>query len=165
MCEASSERSPGDTHAAAPARGRFPALVAPALRERPVRVGVTVMACAQLLGGALGVAPWRCPILTTLHVPCPGCGLTTALVGFMNGRWLEALRAHAFAPVAASGVVLAAISVVLRASARQRLLDIVETAERRTGVTAAVAVTFVAYYLIRLAWFRSEVIAAIENGV
>jgi hypothetical protein len=59
-------------------------------------------------------------------IPCPGCGLTTAIAELLRGDWRGSLSIHAFAPifVVAFVIMLAAVvvgvilNVIGRASAR-----------------------------------------------
>jgi hypothetical protein len=40
----------------------------------------------------------ECPLLTWLHVQCPGCGSTRALHALLHGRWAEAAVWNALFP-------------------------------------------------------------------
>lgn len=53
------------------------------------------------------------------NVPCPGCGVTTAVALLMHGSPLAALRTQPLGPIALSGALLA-VGWALRAHARGR---------------------------------------------
>jgi hypothetical protein len=69
---------------------------------------------------------WPCPFKAVFGIPCPGCGLTTAIAELLRGDWRGSLSIHAFAPifVVAFVIMLAAVvvgvilNVIGRASAR-----------------------------------------------
>ncbi|RIK54801.1 MAG: hypothetical protein DCC59_02735, partial [Chloroflexi bacterium] len=46
-----------------------------------------------------GLSFWSCPILSATGVPCPGCGLTRAVMQLLHGDVAASLQTHAFAPV------------------------------------------------------------------
>jgi hypothetical protein len=48
---------------------------------------------------AAAVALWRCPVAALLGVPCPGCGLTRAVLALVAGDIDGAMRLHPLAPV------------------------------------------------------------------
>ena len=90
-----------------------------------------------------------------LGVPCPGCGLSAAVVLLLPVIWSDALRVHAFAPVLLLGIVLMVVVVVvvvtllpddsyLTAVARIAAL------ERCTGIVAFLLLGLIVYWVLRL---------------
>ena len=57
---------------------------------------------------------WRCPIAELFGVPCPGCGLTRALLALARGDVAGAVRLHPLSPA----LVPLAIGLVCRELAR-----------------------------------------------
>jgi len=104
-----------------------------------------VCAAAATAHHALGLevgalAAWLppCPFRTLTELPCPGCGITRALLALAQLRIGEALALHPFAP----GVAVAIVGLALR----PRLL--------RSVPSAAAGVTLVAllgWWIVRLA--------------
>jgi hypothetical protein len=41
---------------------------------------------------------WACPVRFVVGLPCPGCGMTRALLLLAHGEWSAALRLHPLAP-------------------------------------------------------------------
>ena len=77
----------------------------PPLSRRMLRAsGVAAVWALAILPVATG---WqRCAIATLLHRPCPGCGMTRAILLLADGRVEESLRMHALAvPVLLMGVL------------------------------------------------------------
>lgn len=56
---------------------------------------------------APGEGPLACPIRALIGMPCPGCGMTRALLALGRGDWGAALSWHPLAPL----VVLEAVGL------------------------------------------------------
>ena len=98
----------------------------------------------------IGLTGWVCPIRTATGIPCPGCGLTTAVVQFLHGDFVESLETHAFAPVFLLALLVMLAALTLPPNARQRLISFVHRLETRFGITAWVLFSLVVYWGIRL---------------
>ena len=74
-----------------------------------------MVAFAALMGAGAGFAltaaalGWlRCPLAALYHIPCPGCGMTRAVVLLFHGRIGDSLRMNALAaPVLGASLALA----------------------------------------------------------
>jgi hypothetical protein len=128
----------------------FEPVLAPLLGER--RVMALLLAASTLQVGlvAAGLPSWPCPIKTFLGIPCPGCGLSTAMVYLLQGKWENALHSHAFAPLFLLGFALAAVVSVLPGDAHRQAISGVAHFERRTGIAAFLLLGLVAYWVLRL---------------
>src|ERR1700752_3807585 len=78
---------------------RFHPIISPILHDR---VGSLILCSAVFV--QIGITyfdlpGWQCPILHTIGIPCPGCGLSRAATMLLDGNWQDALSLHAFAPV------------------------------------------------------------------
>lgn len=63
--------------------------------------------------GTIAGVPQLCAFHFTTGLPCPGCGLTRAIVCCAHGRWSEAIGYHPLGPlVFAIFIALAAIGVL-----------------------------------------------------
>ncbi len=111
---------------------------------------VLAAAAAQLGGSMLGVSLWVCPFHAFTGMPCPGCGLSRAIVLFLQGHWGEAFQAHAFAPLFFLGFVVMGVVSCLPGAAYQKTLVWIETFERQTGLTAVILISLMIYWLVRL---------------
>ncbi len=99
---------------------------------------------------AAGLPGWPCPVKTFLGILCPGCGLSTAVVYLLQGKWENALRSHAFAPLFLFGFVLAAVVTALPGDAHRQAVGEIARLERRTGMVAFLLLGLVAYWVLRL---------------
>ncbi len=106
----------------------------------------------QLLLTGFGLAGWPCPLRGACGYPCPGCGLTRAIQALLRGHWVEMARLHAFAPIALCVIPLLVAGAVAPVRHRAALAARVEGVELRTGITFAVLVTLLAYWLLRVAF-------------
>lgn len=100
---------------------------------------------------AVGLPAWPCPVKTALGIPCPGCGLSRAIVLLLRGDWRGALALHAFAPIFLVGGGLALVISLLPEPLRQTSIWWVQTLEQRSGITAIFLAGLVVYWGLRLA--------------
>ena len=57
------------------------------------------VATLQLWLTWVGLPAWVCPLRTATGIPCPGCGLSRALVALLHGHAADAVALHPFAPL------------------------------------------------------------------
>jgi hypothetical protein len=115
--------------------------------ELAIFAGISV---AHLGLSLFGYSVWRCPILAATGIPCPGCGLTTAMLELLHGDVLQSLRTHAFAPVILLGVSIALAAFLLPPKPRDWLISTYRKLETRNGITAWVLLGLMLYYGIRM---------------
>jgi hypothetical protein len=99
---------------------------------------------------AFGLTGWQCPIRMVFGVPCPGCGLSTAIGLLIKGEWRESLSKHAFAPIFLLGFFLILFVVLLPGHLHKEAVARIERMEMRTGMVAIVLFGLIAYWLARL---------------
>ncbi len=133
------------------------------LQSRLAGVTLTGAAVIQLGLVSLHLPSWPCPFLSITGVPCPGCGLSRAIVALLQGDWQTSLTLHAYAPIFVIGIVLIALTTVLPYKLRGGLIERFEWVERRTGVTAILLVGLILYWLVRLLVFPQAFINLIQG--
>lgn len=118
-------------------------------------VGTVLLSAAGLQLGTfvLDMPTWPCPLLHVTGVPCPGCGLTRAIVALLKGDWQTSLTLHAYAPIFVLAIFLIACATLLPLKPRKWFISQFELVERRTGITAMLLIGLVVYWLIRLLFF------------
>lgn len=141
---------------------RIPVL-APILRNRLLTIVITGAAILQLGLTILKVPGWQCPVLHVLGIPCPGCGLSRAIVLLCRGNWQKALAFHLFAPVFVLGIILVAVTSVLPTNPRNFLIALMERIELRTGITSIVLFGLIFYWLARLIILQSTFVDLIKS--
>jgi hypothetical protein len=130
----------------------FEPILAPLLGERKVTLLLLAASALQVGLVTIGLPGWPCPVKAFLGIPCPGCGLSTAMVCLLQGQWENALHSHAFAPFFLFGFVLAAAVSALPGDTHQQAVSRVAHFERRTGMVAFLLLGLVAYWALRLLW-------------
>ena len=98
----------------------------------------------------VGLPAWTCPIKATLGIPCPGCGLSSAISLLLHAQWHAALEKHAFAPVFLLGFVIMALVSLLPAQMRGRVIAWVASFEQKTAMVMILLVSFNVYWVLRL---------------
>ncbi len=97
-----------------------------------------------------GLSFWSCPILSATGVPCPGCGLTRAVMQLLHGDVAASLQTHAFAPVALAALLLAILALVLPELTRAKLIGFIRGFETRNGLAAWGGLLWMLYWAARL---------------
>lgn len=131
-------------------RQLFKPMFASLIRERLTALllgGIVVLQVGLVIMGLRG---WRCPIRETLGIPCPGCGLSIAMVTLLQGKWREALSLHAFAPIFLFGSALTIAVSLLPTHPRRAVINQIATLERRTGITVLLMIALIVYWIVRL---------------
>jgi len=141
---------PGDPADSRFIKGGVTPVLAPVLQNRRLICGFVGFGLAQLLLVFLGLPGWQCPIYETLGVICPGCGMTTAITLLLRGHWQLAVQTHAFAPVILIALMMMIIAMGLGSAYLRRFSARVERLERKSGITAILLLSMVAYWLLRI---------------
>ncbi len=107
---------------------------------------------ALLLGLHLaGLPGWACPFKSLLGIPCPGCGLTTAMGQLLHGQLSQALQTHAFAPLFLFALVVMTVVIALPERQHKSAVGWIAKFEGRTGMTAWALAALLVYWGLRLA--------------
>lgn len=138
-------------------------LLAPLLHSRST--GIISVGAAMLHGGLtlLGLPSWQCPIRHGLGLPCPGCGLSRAIIALLQGDWQTSFTYHAFAPLCLVMLIFIITVTLLPSSARDHVIARVEDIEQRTGLALVLLLAFVLYWLARLVILRDVFINLIVS--
>lgn len=116
---------------------------------------------ALMLGGlvalqfglvSVGLPGWPCPFKAAFGIPCPGCGLSTAVSSLMHGDWHAAITTHAFAPIFLFGLLFVLTVSMLPKNAHAIAIKKIAAFEKRTGITAVILICFIFYWGFRLLW-------------
>lgn len=116
-------------------------------------IGLAVLGLAQVALVALRLPGWPCAFRQATGIPCPGCGLTRALVALLHGDWRASVAFHAFAPLLAGASLLLLATALLRRGPRARVAERVGAFESRTGIAVWLAAAFLVYWAVRLLYY------------
>ncbi|MDX2035002.1 MAG: DUF2752 domain-containing protein [Blastocatellia bacterium] len=133
------------------------------MKNRTAAIAVSAFGAAQAAMLLVGGPAWQCSLRTTIGVPCPGCGLSRAVVLFLRGEWPAALEMHAYGPVLVFSLLLLFLAAVLRGGPRTRLIAAVESVERRTALSGILLVGLVIYWLVRLLFNSASIAFAVPR--
>ena len=122
------------------------------------RISVAILGMGVLHVGlcAAGLGGWPCPFYKVTGLPCPGCGLGRATVRLLHGDWRQALRLHAFAPFLLCALVVLAVGLVLKGSAKEKWRRAVRALEERARLSQVLLVGLVVYWLLRFVLDASQ---------
>jgi len=112
-----------------------------------------VLLCAITLQTVLisvGLRGWPCPIHSTFGIPCPGCGLSTAMTLLIKGDWQSAIHTHAFAPVFLFAIVLMGIVSILPKNIHRKAVLQIAAIEKHTAFAAYILFGIMIYWIFRL---------------
>lgn len=123
------------------------------LRDRKLTLVLAVVAGVQIVLVSLKLPAWECPFLRLTGVPCPGCGLTSAIMLLLQGEIHASIRFHAFAPIFLIGIVIVVLAALLPKSLIQPVISGTELLERQKGLSVIVLSGLILYWLARLLAF------------
>ena len=132
----------------------FTPVLAPAVQNRWLLLLLGAVIVVQVVVAAMATA-WQCPIKSTLGIACPGCGLTRAMVLLVQGKWLDAVHLHAFAPIAVVVGGLLIMGVLLPKTLRHRAAKTLAAFERRSGAVIWLMLSMMIYWICRLMMFNT----------
>jgi len=137
--------------------------ISPLLRDRKFALVVAGTAGAQIALVSLSLPGWDCPFFRLTGIPCPGCGLTRAVILLLKGDLQASLRFHAFAPLVLLTAVALILVLLLPRSITQPAISKLEILERQTGFTAIILVGLILYWLARLLFLQMAFVQLIRG--
>lgn len=141
----------------------FSPVLSPVLRDRKLAGIFTGVALVQVGLVFYGFPGWPCPFLHATGIPCPGCGLSRAMVFLLQGEWSQSIRFHAFAPLLVVGLVMVACMALIPEFPRTRFLRRFESFERQTGITGFLLIGLIVYWVARLVFMQSALVHLIQG--
>ena len=112
-----------------------------------ILLSAVILQTALILAGLKG---WQCPIHSTLGIPCPGCGLSTAMALFVQGDWQRAIHSHAFAPVFLFAIVIMGMVSILPETLHRKAVLQIALIEKHTAFAAYILWGIMIYWIFRL---------------
>ena len=96
-----------------------------------------------------GLKGWQCPVYSTLGIPCPGCGLSTAMTLFVQGDWQRAIHTHAFAPIFLFAIVVMGIVSILPENLHRKAVLQIGSIEKHAAFAAYILWGIMIYWIFR----------------
>jgi hypothetical protein len=137
--------------------------ISPLFRDRKFSLVLAATAGLQLTLVSFSLPGWICPILHTTGIPCPGCGLSRAVMLLLRGDLKGSLRYHAFAPILLLTIVAMILAIVLPRSITEPVVAKAEELEGKTRITAIVLIGLMLYWLARLLFMQSAFVQLIRG--
>ena len=131
---------------------RAPAILAPVLRERVLCISLLAACLLLVLANLAGISLLQCNFQTVTGLPCPGCGMTRGMAALLRGHFQEAWRWHPFTPLLALSGVVVLLATGLPEPWRFRLIALIESIERRTGIVLVAGIGLIVYGVWRMLW-------------
>ena len=128
----------------------FSPTLASLIQRRHEALGLSALVALQFGLVTAGLPGWPCPFKAAFGIPCPGCGLSTAVGLLLHGNWRASVATHAFAPIFLLGLVVVIGISILPETARMTMIRKIAAIERHTGITAVLAIIFMFYWGFRL---------------
>jgi hypothetical protein len=127
--------------------------MAPLMRQRTLCRWMVVTVLLLFAGSRMGWSLFPCPFAKLTGLPCPGCGMTRAMMAMLHGNWALVVRLHPFAPFFALTGGLCGLVSLLPLGLAERITAGVDAFERRTRLPAAILLLFACFGLLRLLGF------------
>ena len=127
----------------------FTPVLAPLVQDRRLTLILMGVAALQVCLTAMGFPAWQCPFKSSLGIPCPGCGLSSAIVFLIQGHWRGAVSVHAFAPVFLFGFFMMMATAVLPERLHRNAIRWIAWVERYTGIIPFLLIGIIVYWVLR----------------
>ena len=127
----------------------FTPVLAPLVQDCRLTFILMGVAAMQVCLTAMGFPAWQCPLKSSLGIPCPGCGLSSAIVLLIQGHWRAAVSVHAFAPVFLMGFFLMMATAVLPERPHRNVIRWLAGVERYTGIIPFLSISIIGYWALR----------------
>jgi hypothetical protein len=137
--------------------------VSPLLRDRKFAMVIAGTVGVQIALVSLSLPGWECPFFRVTGIPCPGCGLTRAVILLLKGDLQASLRFHAFAPIVLLSAVALVLVLLLPRSITQPAISKMEMLEQQTGLTVIILVGLILYWLARLLFLQTAFVQLIRG--
>jgi len=138
----------------------FTPLIGPLLRNR-LLCGLLLAAWLVQVGLVYqGFGGWSCPVGSISSLPCPGCGLSRAVVCLLQGHFHTAMAIHPMAPVILAVPIPLLVGVARSKPSKYRIVRSLESMERRVPVVGI----FLTAMLLRWAFVLAAVPKAGLSG-
>lgn len=131
-------------------RPNYKPFFAPLLQKRRIAFILFCAVTLQTVLISVGLRGWQCPIHSTLGIPCPGCGLSTAIALLAKGDWQRAIHTHAFAPVFLLTFVTMGIVSILPEKLHRKAVLLIAAIEKHTAFAAYILFGIIIYWFFRL---------------
>jgi len=127
----------------------FTPVLAPLVQDLRLTLILMGVAAVQIGLTAMGFPAWQCPLKSSLGIPCPGCGLSSAIVLLIQGHWRTAVSFHVFAPVFLIGFFLLMVTAVLPERLHRNAIRCIAWLERCTGIIPFLLISIIVYWVLR----------------
>ena len=127
-----------------------PPVIAPIMRDRPIAL---ILAVIPLVFTGLEMADvfhWICPFHAITNLPCPGCGMTRAVMSLARFEWSDAVAMHPLSPFLILGWFAWVIISILPSKTHLIAIAKIESLERKSGVAYLFLALFISFGLVRL---------------
>lgn len=120
------------------------------------RKGIIKIIVFMIVSGIILLVFYHCPFLHIFGIPCPGCGMTRALISAVRLDFKEAFHYHPLFPI----VIVWAVYMLLKHMGK---IKVSKKTENR--LLLAVCILFITVYIIRFLTGSDIVAADFKNSV
>ncbi len=128
---------------------RFP-MMTEMMRSRGLALSLVGIAAAQVLSSMFLHLGLPCAFHETLHIPCPGCGLTRSVMAMGHGQFGYSFSLHPFGYLMVAGLLACLFCGVAPRTWRIWFLNRFEKLESTTGITTILLIAFMLLWAVRI---------------
>ena len=120
------------------------------MRSRTMAITIAGFGAAQLVISAFTPFGLPCAFHETLHLPCPGCGLTRSVLAIFRGQFGYSFSLHPFGYLLLLGLIMCLAASILPDKWRLPTIERFEKIETHTGITMILLVMLMLTWAARL---------------
>jgi len=129
---------------------KFKPVLFPIMKNRRLTLILSLLATLQIGTTLFGFGLWKCPVYSTFGIPCPGCGISSALSLLVQGKWESAIQTHAFSPILLAGFFLIMVVNLLPKKAHTKMLSRIYSLEQHIGFIQWLFTGMFIYWLLKI---------------
>ena len=129
---------------------KYKPVIAPLLASRQFNIIFASVPAVLILLEITDIFHWQCPFKYITRLDCPGCGLTRAVLIFLDGNICVSFRQHPFGILFVCVWILMAVLAVIGEDKRKSFTGKITGIEEKLPIIMVLFILFMLFGLVRV---------------